>query len=83
MLHAPGELLEALETAHRERWTHADELLALLLEKLDQLVNTVEVAWMKDAKQRMLMRYPRPVDRRKKRRKTSPAEEIRRFFRGK
>lgn len=82
-MEAPGELLDELARAHRLRWTHSDELLALILEKLDELhLTTVRV--FSDPKKSGRMpkpyRYPRPHLR--PRRKGSAPAEIRRFFRG-
>jgi len=84
VLHAPGELFAELSRAHRHRWTHADELLALILQKLDELVIITGRAYSDPkkvpARAPKPYRYPRPVEA-KKTRGASPAE-IRRFFRG-
>ena len=69
--------------AHRKRWIHADELLALVLEKLDELV-ILTVRVNSDPKRLPKKapkpyRYPRPV----KPTRAPPAtlDEIRTFFR--
>lgn len=78
MLHAPGELLDALTRAHSTRWTHADELLALAVEKLDELSILMVQLWTKNPGQaRKPFRYRRPIV---KAATTSPMSEIRRFF---
>ena len=85
MLHAPGELFVELTRAHAQRWTHADELSALILEKLDELVILTARAWSDPKKiprkAPRPYRYPRPHGQTKKRKGSTP-EEIRRFFRG-
>jgi len=81
VLHAPGELFEALELERRAHWTHADELLAILVQKLDELTNLFERANFKDAKIRRPFRYPRPSEQNTKRKGSTP-EQIRKFFRG-
>lgn len=83
MLYAPGEVFDALSRAHRRRWTHSDELLALLLEKLDELTIMFAAAWgdPKKTKARKPFHYPRP-NASTQRKKASTPEEIRRFFRG-
>lgn len=69
--------------AHRERWTHADELLALILEKLDELVIVTARVWSDPKKTPAKMptpfRYPRPVTPPAPRR--ASLDEIRAFFR--
>lgn len=68
--------------AHRERWTHTDELLALTLEKLDELVIlTARIHTdpkKASAKPPRPFRYPRPIAPPKPRRAT--LDEIRAFF---
>lgn len=83
MLGAPGELLEELTRAHELRWTHADELLALVVEKLDELLIATVKLWSKPTGGRTPRpyRYPRPALRRQSRKGSTP-EQIRRFFRG-
>lgn len=86
MLNAPGELFEELSRAHRAKWTHSDELLALILQKIDELVITTGRAWSDPKKiprrAPRPYRYPRPTEKNRKRKGSTP-EEIRRFFRGK
>lgn len=81
MLHAPGELFEELVEAHRHRWTHTDELLALILTKLDELTIVTARAWGDPKKMpRTAPRpftYPRPNQPKKRR---SSLAEIRAFF---
>lgn len=78
-MHAPGDLFEELAAAHRVRWTHADELLALILEKLDHLYGFTVQAWAKDPpRQRPPFRYPRPAIFKPRR---ATLDEIRAFFR--
>jgi len=81
VLNAPGDLFDELARAHRRRWTHTDELLALILEKIDELLITTARLWSKPdgSRPRKPYRYPRPHAER--RRGSTPAE-IRRFFRG-
>lgn len=80
-MHAPGDVFEELAAAHRDRWTHTDELLALLLEKLDQLYGFTVQAWAKNPpRHRPPFRYPRPARLAPKPRR-STIEEIRAFFR--
>lgn len=84
-MNVPGELFDELSRAHRRRWTHGDELLALILEKLDQLL-IVTVRAYSDPKKLSgptptPFRYPRPAA--PPRRQGSTPTEIRRFFRGK
>lgn len=86
-MEAPGELFDELVRAHRLRWTHSDELLALLVEKLDELVILTARVFsdpkkLGGARAPKPYRYPRPHVR-TRRRKGSTPEEIRRFFRGK
>lgn len=80
-MNAPGELLEELTQAHRFRWTHTDELLALILERLDNLATLTHIVNMKpeDRPRRIPApyRYPRPAT---PRRRPSSLDEIRRFF---
>jgi len=68
--------------AHRERWTHTDELLALTLEKLDELVILTGRAWSDPKKissrPPKAFRYPRPIAPPKPRR--ASLDEIRSFF---
>lgn len=83
MLYAPGELYEQLTRAHRTRWTHGDELLALILEQLDRIANVTEYVHA-DPKTRpgkvpKPFRYPRP-NRPAPDRRPSTIAEIRRFF---
>lgn len=77
-------MLEELVRAHRQRWTHSDELLALVLEKLDELVITFGLAntAKKDrpARPPKPYRYPRPTLPKPIKRST-PAEVLA-FFRG-
>lgn len=81
MLNAPGELFEQLVVAHQQRWTHADELLALILTKLDELTILTARAWGDPKKMpRKVPRpfiYPRPNQPKKRR---STLAEIRAFF---
>lgn len=83
-MHAPGELLEELSRAHAHRWTHNEELLALVVEKVDELCIITATAWGDPKKRPARMptpfRYPRPG--KKKRLRRSSLEEIRRFFAG-
>jgi hypothetical protein len=69
--------------AHRNRWTHSDELLALILERLDALYSLTEVVNMKPKSRPSRMpkpyRYPRPALRRKKPKYSTP-EQVRAFF---
>jgi hypothetical protein len=83
VLHLPGEILDELEHAYRFRWTHNEELLACILEKLDALIITTQMAWSEKGKgprNRTPYRYPRPNPPKKKKRRPSTVEEIRRFF---
>jgi hypothetical protein len=68
--------------AHRRRWTHSEELLALILERLDALYNLTEFVNMKESKRPSKLpkplRYPRPGPKPKPRYST-PAE-VRAFF---
>lgn len=75
-------MLEELERAHRFRWTHSDEMLARILEKLDALLIFTQLAWG-DPKKRPARvpqphHYPRPAPPKKQR--PSTLDEIRRFF---
>lgn len=68
--------------AHRFRWTHSDEILALILERLDALYNLTEFVYTdKQRRPSRLpkpLRYPRPTPRPKPR--YSTPDEVRRFF---
>jgi len=68
--------------AHRTRWTHADELLALVLEKLDELTILTARAHSDPKKipkkAPKPFRYPRPVKPAAPRPAT--ISEIRAFF---
>lgn len=70
--------------AHSRRWTHADELLALILERLDALYNLTEIVNMEKSKRPSRLpkpiRYQRPGPKPKPRYST-PAE-VRAFFAG-
>ena len=82
ILHAPGEVFEALAVAHRDRWTHTDELLALLVEKVDELTILTAQIWSdpkKSPKPPKPYRYPRPAAITKKPKKATH-EEILAFF---
>lgn len=71
-----------MQRAHAHRWTHADELLALILERLDALYNLTEHVNTKPERRSSRLpkpiRYPRPGPK-PKRRYSSPAE-VRAFF---
>ena len=77
-----GELLAEMQRAHAHRWTHSDELLALILERLDalftltQFINTKESA--RPRKIPAPYRYSRPGPK-PKTKYSSPAE-VRAFF---
>jgi len=65
VLHAPGELLDELARARGNRWTHTEELLALVLEAVDRLRIDMLMQWS-DPKSRPARaprpyRYPRPA----------------------
>lgn len=71
-----------MERAHRRRWMHSDEILALILERLDALHNLTAHVWT-DPKQRPSrmpkpFRYRRPVA--PPRPKPSTLDEMKRFF---
>lgn len=76
-------MLAELAGAHRRRWTHADELLALILERLDALYNLTEHVNTKQSARRSRLpkayRYPRPKPPRAKVRYSTP-DEVRAFF---
>lgn len=83
MLNAPGDLLEQLVYAHQHRWTHTDELLALLLQKLDQLYLFTVRAWADPKK--LPHNMPPPFEYRRPHAVAEPerpatVEEIRAFF---
>lgn len=85
MLESPGDLLEELSRAHRLRWTHVEELLALILEQLVDVTYytaATSAAFTKDGTPpplpRRRFRYPRPNAPKPK---ASSFDEIRRFFR--
>lgn len=81
-MHAPGELLDELARAHGSRWTHTEELLALTVEKLDELSILFVAAWSSDRqrKPRAPFRYPRPNARQLKRTRAT-LDDVRAFFR--
>lgn len=82
-MNAPGELLDQLARAHGNRWTHSDELLALVVEKLDELSILFVQAWS-DAKSkpkpRRPFRYPRPHARQLTKPRAT-LDDVRAFFR--
>lgn len=81
MLNAPGDLLDELARAHRTRWTHSDELLALILERLDALFIYTVRAWSDPKKvphqAPTPYRYPRPNTPKRRRRMSTPGEIMR------
>lgn len=82
-MHAPGDLLEELARAHGNRWTHVEELLALTVEKLDELSILFVAAWSDQRSRprpRAPYRYPRPHARQLRRRRAT-LDEVRAFFR--
>ena len=86
MLNAPGELFEELARAAGHRWTHTEELLALILEHLDALLIVTQWAWGDPKKLSRRppkpYRYTRPIERGPQAHRRSTVDEIRRFFRG-
>jgi hypothetical protein len=68
--------------AHRLRWTHSDELLALILEQLDALYKLTEHVntdpKKRPARMPRAFRYTRPMPPPKPR--YSTPDEVRRFF---
>lgn len=71
-----------MQRAHSHRWTHSEELLALILERLDALYNLTEYVNTKpDRRSSKLpkpLRYPRPGPKPKPR--YSTPDEVRAFF---
>lgn len=84
VLNAPGDLFEELARAHATRWTHTDELLALLLETVDDLRRITILAntdpKKRPSKQPTPYRYPRPTSSTPAKRRPATPDEIRRFF---
>lgn len=82
-MNSPGELLVELDRARFTKWTHSDEILALILERLDALYNLTEFVWSDPKKRPTRMpkpfRYRRPAAPKPK---PSTLSEIRRFFTG-
>jgi hypothetical protein len=76
------ELTELLH-AHRHRWTHTDELLALLLEALHALIGITVKAHADPKKPSPRVepfRYPRPSEDRPSRTVVRPGEIARRML---
>lgn len=71
-----------MQRAHSRRWTHSEELLALILERLDALYNLTEYvntkAERRSSKLPKPLRYPRPGPKPKP--KYSSPAEVRAFF---
>ena len=64
--------------AAEHRWTHNEELLALVLEKLDELVLMTAKVWGAKQKLPKPYRYPRPHA--PQRQRPATLGEIRAFF---
>lgn len=80
-----GEVYDAILASHRDRWTHGDEMLALILESVDRLSILFMQAWgdkaaARAASKQRPYRYKRPIERRPKRHRRATNEEISRFF---
>lgn len=80
-------MYHALIEAYEDRWTHADELLALILEVLDRMDAHFMMAWgdkttARRAGKHRPYRYRRPADRRPKGHRRATIHEIIAFFRG-
>lgn len=82
LVELPGDLFAEMIRAHSRRWTHSDELLALILERLDALYSLTEFVNTKESSRpRRLpppLRYPRPGPKPKP--KYSTPAEVRAFF---
>lgn len=83
----PADMFDQILAAHRQRtkaqaWSHSEEILALILERIEHLDNLTAWIWT-DPKSRpsrfpKSFRYPRPFPPPK--RQPSTIDEIKRFF---